>query len=107
MKSKQFFDNNKNYLSEYYYCNKSLHLAKKKKNLSSDFIGLVFSLNSNLLNWLMTIDDSTNVQTWKSGWNLSASSPQHGYSPIGRVEFLNWMLGNSGSPGWNEQNSSM
>ena len=55
----------------------------------------------------MTIDNSTNVQTWKSGWNLSASSPQQGYSPIGRVEFLNWMLGNSGSPGWNEQNSSM
>ena len=49
MKSKQFFDNNKNYLSEYYYCNKSLHLAKKKKNLSSDFIGLAFFIEQQFI----------------------------------------------------------
>lgn len=34
------------------------------------------------------------------GWKRTAVSPQQGNSPTGRLEFLNWMAGNSGSDGW-------
>ena len=39
-------------------------------------------------------------ETWAMGWNLTAVSPQQGNSPSGKVEFLNWIAGNSGSVGW-------
>ena len=47
------------------------------------------------------------VLTSCRGRNLTASLLQQGYSPTGRVEFLNWMLGNSGSAEWKLQNSSI
>ena len=34
--------------------------------------------------WSLTLQPGLD---WSSGWNLRATSPQQGYSPIGRVEF--------------------
>ncbi len=38
-----------------------------------------------------------------TGWYLRAPLSQQGYRPKGSVEFLNWMVGNSGSCGWKAQ----